>query len=73
MSDEALDVRNGRLRIAPGTVVQIVVYVIALVLTYGALDKRIAALEIKYDRIAQDLAEIKADTKQLLQRLGGRP
>lgn len=69
MADESLDLRNGRLRVSPGVVVQIVIYVVALMLTYSALDKRIAALEIKYDAIAQDLAEIKADTKLLLQRV----
>jgi hypothetical protein len=68
MTDEVLDVRNGRLRVSPGLVVQIVVYVIALMLTYSALDKRIAALEARYEQISDDIREVKSDIKVLLQR-----
>jgi hypothetical protein len=57
---------NGRVRVSYGALLQIIVYVITLTLAYSTLDKRIARLEDKYDRIATDLAEIRADVKQLL-------
>jgi hypothetical protein len=57
---------NGRVRIGYSALLQIIVYVITLTLAYSTLDKRIARLEDKYDRIATDLAEIRSDVKQLL-------
>lgn len=59
---------NGRLRVGSGIALQIIVYVIVVVLAYAALDRRIAVLEAKYDRIASDLTEIKSDLKRLLQK-----
>lgn len=55
-------------RITLKDTVQVVIYVIAIVLAYSALDKRITTLEVQYDRIAEDVREIKADVKKLLTR-----
>lgn len=57
-----------RFVLSPGAVVQIVIYVIAIALAYSALDKRVTVLESRYDRIAQDLQEIRGDVKILIQR-----
>lgn len=61
-----VDLMKGRVGL--GVVVQIVVYVITIVLAYSALDKRISSNEMKYDRIAEDVKEIKADVKKLVIR-----
>ena len=61
------------MRLAPGAVVQIVVYTIVLALAFSALDKRITTLEVQYDRVVQDLQEIKSDVKQLLARPTPQP
>jgi hypothetical protein len=57
-----------RARINLAQVTQVVIYVVTIMLAYSALDRRITTLEVKYDRIAEDLREIKADVKVLLER-----
>lgn len=68
MGEEWLDTKGGKLRVSPGLVVQIIAYVIALMLTYTALDTRVTRLEVKGDRTAEDIGEIKRDIKELLAR-----
>lgn len=73
-SDEMSDYRRVReadmmkSKVNVSAVVQIVIYVISIVLAYAALDKRITSLEVKYDRVVEDVKEIKADVKTLLNR-----
>lgn len=55
-------------RITVAQVTQVIIYVITIMLAYSALDKRITAVEVKYDMLAADVAEIKADIKTLLRR-----
>lgn len=59
---------NGRLRISTPTLIQVAIWIVTVTLAYGALSERITTLEVKYDRLVQDVAEIKADVKQLLKR-----
>lgn len=41
---------------------------VTVTLAYGAVTNRLSVLETKYDRIAEDLRDIKADLKILLHR-----
>lgn len=59
---------NGRIRVNPAVLVQIVAWLVSILLAYGALNARISVLETKYDQQARDISEIKADVKQLLKR-----
>lgn len=59
---------NGRLRLSWQFAIQVGVWIVSIMLAYGALNERISVLEYKYDRIQQDIAEIKGDVKQLLRR-----
>lgn len=68
LSDPRSPDEPGAARVDIGTIVQLVVYVVAVTLAYASLSERITKLEVKYDRIAQDIAEIKADLKTLLER-----
>lgn len=45
-------------------------YLVAGLLAYGAIQSRIAVLEVEYEQIARDVAEIKGDVKTLI-RAGG--
>lgn len=47
---------------------QVGVWIITVMLAYGALNERISVLEYKYDRMQQDLSEIKGDVKILVRR-----
>ena len=67
-TDDDQQPRGRRFAMSTSTVVQIVIYVIAIAMAYSALDKRITVLESKYDRIAEDLQEIRADVKILIRR-----
>lgn len=45
---------------------QIGVWVVLVLLAYGTVNTRLQVLEVKYDRIAQDISEMRADVKALL-------
>jgi hypothetical protein len=66
MGTEDIEVETGGLglRLTPRFVLQVIVYVIVVVMAYSALDKRIAALEARFEEIR----EMRADIKVLLQR-----
>lgn len=59
---------NGRFRVSVTIAVQVVAWVAAVVLAYGAVNARVSVLEDRYQRIEQDIREIKGDVKALLQR-----
>lgn len=60
---------NGRIKMSPSTLAQLVVWLVSILLAYGALNARISVLETKNDTQARDLIEIKNDVKALLQRV----
>jgi hypothetical protein len=61
----ATDNGNGRFRVKWETVLG---WIIAALLAYGAVDRRVSVLETKYDVVEKQLNEIRADVKELLRR-----
>ena len=59
---------NGRVRLSLTIVAQVVAWIVAVVLAYGAVNARVSVLEDRYHRLEQDIREIKGDVKVLLQR-----
>lgn len=47
-------------------IAQVGVWVVLVLLAYGELNTRLQVLEVKYDRIAEDISEMRADVKALL-------
>lgn len=70
MGNEDVEVETGGLgmRLTPKFVLQLIVYVAILATAWSSLDKRITALEVRSSQIYEDLRELKADVKLLLQR-----
>lgn len=56
---------------------QAIVWLVLALLAYGTVNTRLQVLEVRYDRIASDIAEMRADVKSLLrmqqQSQPGRP
>lgn len=46
---------------------QVAMWLVIVLLAYGTINTRLQVLEVKYDRIAQDISEMRADVKMLLQ------
>lgn len=44
---------------------QVIGWVVAALLAYGAVEARVRVLEDRYERIKEDLSEIKSDVKAL--------
>lgn len=59
---------NGKLRISPSVLAQIAIWLVSVLLAYGALSTRIAVVEDRVQRFGTDISEIKADIKTLLRR-----
>lgn len=59
---------NGRLRLDPTVVFQVVAWIVAAVITYGAINTRVAVVESQIDTFKADLQEMKQDIKTLLRR-----
>ena len=59
---------NGKLRIDPSLAVQLIVWLVAALLTYSAINARVAVVESQMHTFRQDLVEIKEDVKSLLRR-----
>ena len=63
--DETRETDNGRLKWVP-LLLWIFTTLVSVTLAYGAVTNRLSVLEVKYDRVYQDISEIKQDVKQLL-------
>lgn len=59
---------NGRIRVSFGQIAVIVGWLATVLLAYGAVDSRVAVLEERYERLFQDIGEIKRDVRTLIQR-----
>lgn len=57
---------NGRIKISSTLAIQVVTWLVAALLTYGAVNARVAVLESRVDSLKSDVSEIKNDVKQLL-------
>ena len=58
---------NGqRIKITGPQLMQLAVWLVTIMLAYGALSERITRLEERYDRLASDVAEMKGDIKLLV-------
>jgi hypothetical protein len=65
---------NGqRLKITGPQLAQLAVWLVTIMLAYGALSERITRLEVKYDRLVADISEVKGDVKLLLRIVTERP
>ena len=45
---------------------QVAVWIVLVLLAYGTVNTRLQVLEVKYDRIALDISEMRADVKTLI-------
>ena len=61
-------VTTEKIKFSTPVMAQLAVWIVTIMLAYSALNARITTLEVKYDRLTQDISEIKSDVKQLLQR-----
>jgi hypothetical protein len=50
---------------------KVIAWTIGALLAYGAIQSRLAVLEVRYEQMARDVAEIKSDVKTLIQTGGG--
>lgn len=57
-----------KIRLSGTLVIQIVTWTVAALLTYGAVNARVAVLESRVDGLKNDVQEIKGDVKTLLLR-----
>lgn len=61
---------NGRIKLTWPQIVAFIGWLSVALLAYGAVDARVRVLEDRYERVFQDLADIKTDVRTLLQRSG---
>jgi len=59
---------NGRIRLSFSQIVVVVSWIVTVLLAYGAIDSRLSVLEDRYERLFQDVGEIKRDVRTLVQR-----
>jgi hypothetical protein len=59
---------NGRFRLNVELAIQILSVLAAAFLAYGMLDRRVAVLEDRFERLYPEVQEIKQDVKTLLRR-----
>jgi len=57
---------NGRIKVSVSLLMQIAVWLVSVLLAYGALSTRLSVLEDRYERMVNDVSEIKSDVKRLL-------
>lgn len=62
------DQSNGRIKLTWPQIVAFIGWLAMAFLAYGAVDTRVKVLEDRYDRLFQDVREMKADLKFLVQR-----
>lgn len=60
--------QNGRFKLSPAQIAQVAVWLVTIMLAYGALSTRIAVLETKYDALSAQLSNISAKIDRLLER-----
>ncbi len=66
---EPTDVKvNGRVRVSWAVIATLIVWLVAVIMAYGAQSTRITRLEDRYDRLSGDVTEIKQDVKTILRR-----
>ena len=58
---------NGAVRVRWDVIATVVAWLVGGLLAYASLDGRIKVLETKYERVADDIKEIKSDIKLILQ------
>ncbi|MFN2581805.1 MAG: hypothetical protein ABR498_03580 [Candidatus Dormibacteria bacterium] len=66
MGNTATAERQREPTIAWSVFVQIVMWVVASLITYSALNARVGVIEARVDDMKSDIGEIKTDVKQLL-------
>lgn len=59
---------NEKTKISQTVAFQVIGWITAILLTYGAMNARVSVLEDRVDRLASDVQEIKQDVKTLLRR-----
>jgi hypothetical protein len=59
---------NGRIKIDPTIALQIVAWIVAGLVTYGAINARVSVVESQMDTFKADVQEMKQDIKTLLRR-----
>ncbi len=60
---------NGRIKVSPGLLVQIAIWLVSVLLAYGALSERIAVLESYRITDSQRMERVEAKLDTLLQRV----
>lgn len=59
---------NGRIKIDKTTAVQVIAWIVAALLTYGAINARVAVVESQVNDMKEALTEIRQDVKTLLRK-----
>jgi hypothetical protein len=59
---------NGSIKLSAQVAMQLIAWIVGLVLVYGAVNVRVSVLEDQYRRTQQDISEIKANVRSLLER-----
>lgn len=62
---------NGRFKVSWTQVVVLVGWLVTALMAYGAVDSRVKVLEDRYDRLFQDVKDIKSDVRYLVERSYG--
>lgn len=62
-------VTNGRLRVSWSVAIQIVAWLVAVLLAYGAVDARVAVLESKQGLLERQIERIENKLDRVLERL----
>lgn len=62
------DMPEPKVTLPSGMAVQIVTWIVAALLTYGAINARVSVLEDRVNGMKETVAEIRGDVKTLLQR-----
>lgn len=63
-----LALRVGAANVSAAALAQLAIWVVTIVLAYGALSTRIAVLETKYDSLARQLSDISLKLDRLLEK-----
>lgn len=60
---------NGRIRIDPGVAIQVLAWIVAAVVTYGAINARVAVVESKQNDSERRMERIENKIDDLLRRV----